>query len=148
MYSFRPDIGIIVRVFVSCFGDQGSIPGQVIPKTQKWYLILPCLTLIRYRSRVNWSNPGKGIVPSPTPWCSSYRKGSHGVTLDYGRQLYLTISLKFVVFCFRFQFYFFGWSCFFPLCTHSSRIRTMFKRIYLTHRWDPNRYNHSGSKWM
>ena len=27
-------------------------------------------------------------APSPTPWCSSYRKGSLRVTLDYGRQLY------------------------------------------------------------
>ena len=26
-----------------------------------------------------------------TPWCSSYRKGSLRVTLDYGRQLYLLI---------------------------------------------------------
>ena len=51
----------------------------------------PCLTLsiIRYGSRVKWSNPGKGVAPSPTPWCSSYRKGSLRVTLDYGRQLYL-----------------------------------------------------------
>ena len=29
------------------------------------------------------------LAPSPTPWCSSYRKGSLRVTLDYGRQLYL-----------------------------------------------------------
>ena len=28
-------------------------------------------------------------APSPTPRCSSYRKGSLRVTLDYGRQLYL-----------------------------------------------------------
>ena len=37
----------------------------------------PCLTLsiIRYESRVKWSNPGKGVAPSPTPWCSSYGKG-------------------------------------------------------------------------
>ena len=44
----------------------------------KWYLIPPCLTLstIRYVSRVKWSNPGKGVAPSPTPWCSSYWKGS------------------------------------------------------------------------
>ena len=55
----------------------------------------PCLTLsiIRYGSRVKWSNPGKGVAPFPTPWCSSYRKGSLRVTLDYGRQLYLLISL-------------------------------------------------------
>ena len=33
------------RVFANDPEDQGSIPGRVIPKTQKWYLILPCLTL-------------------------------------------------------------------------------------------------------
>ena len=40
----------------------------------------PCLTLsiIRYGSRVKWSNPGKGVAPSPTPWCSSYQKGDFG----------------------------------------------------------------------
>ena len=50
-----------------------------------------CLTLsiIRYGSRVKWKNPEKGVAPSPTPWCCSYRKGSLRVTLDYGRQLYL-----------------------------------------------------------
>ena len=33
-----------------------------------------CLTLsiIRYVSRVKWSNPGKGVAPSATPQCSSY----------------------------------------------------------------------------
>ena len=51
--------------------------------------MLYCLTLsiIRYVSRVKWSNPGKGVAPSPTPRCCSYRKGSLQVTLDYGRQL-------------------------------------------------------------
>ena len=34
----------------------------------KWYLIPPCLTLriIRYISRVKWSNPSKGVPPCPT----------------------------------------------------------------------------------
>ena len=61
-------------------------------RLKKWYLMPPCLTpsIIRYRSRVKWSNPGKGAAPFPTPWCSSYRKGSLRVTLDYGRQLYFT----------------------------------------------------------
>ena len=47
-------------------------------RLKKWYLMLPYLTLIiiRYRSRVKWSNPGKGVVPFPTPWCSSYWKGN------------------------------------------------------------------------
>ena len=80
----------MVRVFASGLGDLSSIPDQVIPKTQKWYLMPPCLTLsiIRYRLRAKWSNPGKEVVPSPTPLCSSYRKGILRVTLDYSRQLY------------------------------------------------------------
>ena len=52
--------------------------------------MLPCLTLsnISYVSRVKWSNPGKGVAPSPIPQCSIYWKGSLRVALDYGRQLY------------------------------------------------------------
>ena len=54
--------------------SSGSILGRVIPKTQKWYLIPSCLTLsiIRYVSRVKWSNPGKGVALSITVRCSSY----------------------------------------------------------------------------
>ena len=32
-------------VIVYNTGDVGSIPGQVVPETQKWYLMLLCLTL-------------------------------------------------------------------------------------------------------
>ena len=69
-------IGLAVSVFANRPGDLGSIPGRVIPKTQKWYLMPPCLTLsiIRYGSRVKWSNPGKGVAPSPTHWCSKLSK--------------------------------------------------------------------------
>ena len=84
--EFNGCFGPAVRVFANGPGDLGSIPGRVIPKTlKKWNLIPPCLTLsiIRYGSRVKWSNPGNGVAPSPTPWCSSYRKGSLRVTLDY-----------------------------------------------------------------
>ena len=85
----------MVRVFANGPGDLGSIRGRVIPKTQKWYLMPLCITLsiIRYESRVEWKNLGKGIVPSPTPWCCSYRKGRLRVTLDNGRQLYTTTVL-------------------------------------------------------
>ena len=63
-------------------------------RLKKWYLMLPCLTLsiIRSGSRVKWSNPGKGVAHSSTPWCSWYRKWSLWVPLDYGRQLYLQMS--------------------------------------------------------
>ena len=45
-------------------------------RLKKWYLMPPCLTLsiIRYGSRVKWSNPGKGVAPSPTPRCSKLSK--------------------------------------------------------------------------
>ena len=43
----------------------------------------------QYKVCIKWSNPGKGVAPSPTPWCSSNWKGSFLVALDYGRQLYL-----------------------------------------------------------
>ena len=67
-------VGPVGRVFGNGPGDRGLIPGRVIPKTfKKWYLIPPCLTLsiIRFVSRVKWSNPEKGVAP-PTPRCSSY----------------------------------------------------------------------------
>ena len=78
------------REFANDPGDLGSIPGRIIPKTLKWYSIPPSVTLsnIKNVSRVKWSNPGKGVAPSPTPRCSSYWKGSLLVALDYGRQLY------------------------------------------------------------
>ena len=47
-------------------------------RLKKWYLMPPCLKLsiIRYGSRLKWNSSGKGVAPSPTPWNSSYRKGS------------------------------------------------------------------------
>ena len=46
-----------------------SISTSFMTDSKKWYLMTPCLTLsiIRYRSRVKWVNPGKGVAPSHTP---------------------------------------------------------------------------------
>ena len=65
-------------------------------KLKKWSLILPCLTfgIIKYISRVKWRNLREGVAPSSTLRCSSYRKGSLWVALDYGRQLYLLYFIK------------------------------------------------------
>ena len=67
-------IGLVGRVFANGLGDLDSISGRIIPKTLKWCLIPPWLTLsnIRYVSRVKWNNSGKGVVPSSTPCCRSY----------------------------------------------------------------------------
>ena len=41
---------------------------------------------VRIKGKVKPSR--EGVAPSPTSWCSSYRKGSLRVTLDDGRQLH------------------------------------------------------------
>ena len=74
----------MVGVFAYGPGDRGSIPGRVIPKIQKIVLGAALLGAQHYKVRIRCSNPGKGVAPSPTLWCSSYRKGSLRVTLDYG----------------------------------------------------------------
>ena len=90
-----PDIGQGVRVFANRPGDRGSIPGRVIPKTQKMVLDTSLLNTQHYKVRIKGKveQSREGVAPSPTPWCSSYRKGSLRVTLDYRRQLYLYIYL-------------------------------------------------------
>ena len=62
------------RVFANGPGDLGSIPGRVIPKTQKMVLDASLLNTQHYKVGI------KGKVgqswersrPSPTPWCCSY----------------------------------------------------------------------------
>ena len=85
------DIGLAVRVFANGPGDQGSIPGRVIPKTKKKMVL--DVSLLKTQHYKVWikgkvDQPREGVAPSHTPWCSSYRKGSLRVTLDYGRQLF------------------------------------------------------------
>ena len=87
-------IGLGVRVFSNGLGDLGSIPGRVIPKTQKMVLDASLLNTQHYKVRIKGKveQSREGVAPSPTPWCSSYRKGSLRVTLVYGRQLYFYLQ--------------------------------------------------------
>ena len=91
VYLRVPDIGLAVRVFAHGPGDLGSIPGRVIPKTQKMVLDASLLNTQHYKVRIKGKvkQSREEVAPSPTPWCSSYRKGSILVILDYGCQLYL-----------------------------------------------------------
>ena len=77
---------MMVSVFANGPGDWDSIPGQAIPKNQKMVLGASLLNTQHYKVWIkgNWSNPGKGVVPSPTPQCSSNRKRNLRVTLDCG----------------------------------------------------------------
>ena len=65
-------------------------------RLKKWYLMPPCLTpsIIRYGSRVKWSNPGKGVVPFLTLRCCSYWKGSPRVILDCSLELTFIFVLE------------------------------------------------------
>ena len=102
-------IGLVGRVFANGLGDLGSIPGRVIPKTclTQQYKVrikgkvkqsrersgaLPVhLSVVAIEKGAFWSLstkvanftlPGNGVVPYPTPQCSSYQKGSLLVALD------------------------------------------------------------------
>ena len=63
--SLWPGFGQVGRVFANC--PETGVQSQVesYQRLTKWYLIPPCLTndIIRYVSRVKWSNPGKGVAP-------------------------------------------------------------------------------------
>ena len=58
---------ICICIYIN--GRKTWVQSQVEPyqRIKKWYLIPPCLILsiIRYESRVKWSNPGKEVAPFP-----------------------------------------------------------------------------------
>ena len=87
-------IGIMVPVFTNGSGDQSSIPGQVIPKSQKMIRDTSLLNTQNYQVWIKgkWSHPWKGVVTSCIPWCSSYRKGSLKVALGYRQPTYNTLA--------------------------------------------------------
>ena len=62
----RP-IGIMVRVFANCPGDLGSIPGRVIPKTQKMVLDVSLFKTQNYKveikGKVGQSREKSGVLP-------------------------------------------------------------------------------------
>ena len=84
----------MVRVFANGPGNLGSIPGRVIPKTQKILdTSLLTLSIIRYVSRVKWSIPGKGVAPSLQLGVEAIKKGAFRSPSDNGRQLYFYFIL-------------------------------------------------------
>ena len=58
-------VGIMVRVFANGPGDLGSIPGRVIPKTQKVVLDTILLNTQHYKVRI------KGKVEQSREWGST-----------------------------------------------------------------------------
>ena len=58
-------IGLAVRVFTNGLGDRGSIPGRVIPKTQKMVLDAAFLNTQYYKVQI------KGKVEASREWSST-----------------------------------------------------------------------------
>ena len=61
---YRP-IGLMVRVFTNGPGDRSSIPGRVIPKTQKMILDVALLNTQHYKGRI------KDKVKQSREWSSA-----------------------------------------------------------------------------
>ena len=53
------------RVFANCPGGRGSIPGRVIPKTQKMVLDVALLNTQQYKVSI------KGKVEQPREWSNA-----------------------------------------------------------------------------
>ena len=58
-------MGLMSTVFINGPGDHGSIPGQVIPKTQKMVLDSAFLSTLYYKVRIN------GKVEQYRKWSST-----------------------------------------------------------------------------
>ena len=65
-------------------GRPGFNPRLSHIKDSKMLLDATLLNTQHYKVRIK-GNPKKGVAPTTSPRCSSYRKGSLCVTLDYGR---------------------------------------------------------------
>ena len=63
--TYISDIGLMSRVFANGSEDQGSIPGRVIPKTQKMVLCATLLNTQHYKVRI------KGKVEQSREWNSA-----------------------------------------------------------------------------
>ena len=70
------NVPLVKKLEHSPMARETAVQSQVksYQRLKNWYLMSPCLILsiIRYGSRVKWSNPEKGVAPFPTPRCSSY----------------------------------------------------------------------------
>ena len=84
---------LVGRVFANGPGDLGSIPDCVLPKTLKMVLDTSLLNTQQYKVHIKGKveHSRESVAPSPTPWCSSYWKGSLLVALNHSRQLYFYI---------------------------------------------------------
>ena len=102
------------RVFANGPGERGSIPGRVIPKTQKMVIDASLLNTQHYKVRI------KGKVEQSREWSSAFSIYLGVVAIE--KEVFGSPSTQVTNY------------------TYSYQIQIIFKQIYLTSRWDPNRY--------
>ena len=97
----KRNIGRMVRMFVNGLEDQSSIPGWVIPKTQKMLLDASLLKTQHYKVWIKgkWYNPGKGVAPSLHLGVVAIEKGAFGSPLITVSQLTITGPLALCIEC-------------------------------------------------
>ena len=88
------------RMFGNGPVDLGSIPGRVIPKTQKMVLDTSLLNTLHYKVCIKGKveQSSKRSSAPPPPKCSSYWKRSLLVAIDYGCQLYSLFTYIYIWF--------------------------------------------------
>ena len=94
-------IDLIVREFTNGSRDLGHSPRSIIPKTQKWYLMPPYLTLriVKYGSRVSGTIQGKKECSLLHIGVVAIEKGAFGAPSRTAGQLtYLSIYHRFFTF--------------------------------------------------
>ena len=84
------DIGIMLRVFVNGPGDLGSIPGQVIPKTQKMLLDTTMLNTHLLGKDQGESGAIQGKEKRPPLDVVAIEKGAFGSLSTSHQQLFLS----------------------------------------------------------
>ncbi len=82
-------------MFTNGPGDQVQSQVESYKRLKKWYLMPPWLTLsiIRYESKVKWSNPGKGVGPPLHHGVVAIEKGAFWSTSITVANLFNDISI-------------------------------------------------------
>ena len=108
IYLFIQIIGLAVRVFANGPGDLGSIPGRVIPKTQKMVLDASLLNTQHYKVRIKGKvvQSWEGVAPPLHLGVVAIEKGAFGspstmvanfTLLCKWKWLYLSVFLNFII---------------------------------------------------
>ena len=97
----KSQFGLMFRVFANGQGDQGSIPGRVIPKTQKMVLDASLLNTQHYKVRIKGKVEQSWERSSALPYISVYKLSKREPSIRpllKGDNLYFNIQIQKLIF--------------------------------------------------